>query len=279
VNRRSRVGLSVVAASVLGIVPSWANVPVTAEETLRTLTVGTNGTFTVSSDGTPKLAHVVTVDEPGIRGPHYGIAGEVRYHGVQGLGYLEMWNILPQGEFFTRALAAAGPMKAISGSSDWRPFLLPFFNEPGAAPPTRLIVNIVLPGAGSVEVRALRLMQFADDQNPLAGGAWWDDSMGGLIGGSAGALLGCLGALIGWLSSRGRARVFVLSALALIAGTSVLLLLTGALAWMRAQPYEVYYPLLLVGLLGTVIPLGLLPAIRRQYQDVELRRMQALDLR
>jgi hypothetical protein len=223
---------------------------------------------------------VVTVDEPGIRGPRYGVAGEVRYRDVHGAGYLEMWNLWPQAQLFTRTLAATGPMKALSGSSEWRPFLLPFFNEPGAAPPTRLIVNIALPGAGTVEVRSLRLMQFADDQNPLIGhGAWWDDRMGGLVGGSAGGVLGCLGALIGWLSSRGRARVFVLTTLALMAGTSVLLLLAGALAWMRAQPYGVYYPLLLVGLLGIVIPLGLLPAIRRQYQDVELRRMQALDLR
>jgi hypothetical protein len=43
-------------------------------------------------------------------------------------------------------------------------------------------------------------------------------------------------------------------------------------------PYSVYYPLLLVGFLSAVVPLGVLPAIRRRYQELELRTMRAHDL-
>ena len=60
---------------------------------------------------------------------------------------------------------------------------------------------------------------------------------------------------------------------------SLLALAAGVAAWSASQPYAVYYPLLLVGLLGTVIPLGLRPSLKRRYQDLELRRMQAMDLR
>jgi hypothetical protein len=142
------------------------------------------------------------------------------------------------------------------------------------------VVNVSLPGAGSVELRNLRLLQFAESEDPLAAkGAWWGPQTGGLVGGTLGALLGCFGGLVGWLSSRGRARAFVLGALGTVGAISVLVLAAGLAAWFAAQPYDVYYPLLLLGGLGTVIPLGMRPSLKRRYQDLELRRMQAMDLR
>jgi hypothetical protein len=273
---RSAVILS--AAAIAGTVSSF---PALAEEVLRTFAPPSPPlSWTVSSAGGPTLKTVLTVDEPGIRGPRYAIAGEVRHRDVHGSGYLEMWSVLPQGQFFTRTLAPEGPMKALSGSSDWRPFLLPFFNKEGAPPPRQLVVNVALPGAGSVELRKLRLLQFAEGEDPLAPkGAWWSPRTGGLVGGTFGALLGCFGALVGWLSSRGRARAFVLAALGTVGAMSLLALAAGFAAWSASQPYAVYYPLLLLGVLGTVIPLGLRPFLKRRYQDLELRRMQAMDLR
>src|SRR5207245_437754 len=102
---------------------------------------------------------------------------------VEGSGYLEMWSRFPQGRFFSRTLEASGPLGSLRGSSDWRPFVLPFFNGPGGAPPQELTVGVVLPGRGTVAVGPLRLVQFADDENPLAaGGAWWGGRAGGLVG-------------------------------------------------------------------------------------------------
>jgi len=43
------------------------------------------------------------------------------------------------------------------------------------------------------------------------------------------------------------------------------------------QPYAVYYPLLLIGLIGTVVPAGVYPALKRRYEEVELRAMRAMD--
>jgi hypothetical protein len=272
---------SVVFLSAAVIAGALSRSPASAEEVIRTFAPPSPPlSWTVSSEGGPTLKTVLTVEEPGIRGPRYGIAGDVRHRDVQGNGYLEMWSVLPQGRYFTRTLAPQGPMKALSGSSDWRPFLLPFSNEKGAPPPRQLVVNVALPGAGSVELRNLRLVQFADGEDALAPkGAWWGPQTGGLVGGTFGALLGCFGALIGWLSSRGRARAFVLAALGTVGAMSILVLAAGLAAWSASQPYDVYYPLLLLGVLGTVIPLGLRPSLKRRYQDLELRRMQAMDLR
>ena len=51
----------------------------------------------------------------------------------------------------------------------------------------------------------------------------------------------------------------------------------GLYAWLTSQPYAVYYPLLLCGLLAVLVPGALLVPLRRRYQQLELRRMRAMD--
>jgi hypothetical protein len=107
--------------------------------------------------------------------------------------------------------------------------------------------------------------------------AWWSDRDAGLIGGLGGALVGCLGGLIGWLVSRGKARTFVILLTVLLVCLGGLCALAGLIAVALRQPYAVYFPLLLGGvlLLGIFIPP--LPKYRKRYEDVELRRMASAD--
>jgi hypothetical protein len=232
-----------------------------------------------NSEGQPRVVNVLTVERPAISSARYAITGQVRYDGVEGTGYLEMWNHFPDGgRYFSRTLATVGPMKSLSGSSGWRQFILPFFNKEGGPPPTRLEINVALPGRGTVYLGALRLVQYAPNENPLAvAGQWWSDQGGGLVGGIAGSILGCLGALVGWLAATGRARRVALGTLKLMILLGVIGLAAGGFALLRSQPYAVYYPLLLVGFLCVVIPAGLFRSIRKRYEDIELRRMRAMD--
>jgi hypothetical protein len=101
--------------------------------------------------------------------------------------------------------------------------------------------------------------------------------MGGWIGGIGGACLGLIGALIGVLGSRPK-YIGVASAVMLVtivAGFA--LLVVGMVAVCLHQPYAVYYPLLLSGLLtmGLLIPLFFYA--RRLRQQNELRKMRAMD--
>ena len=221
-------------------------------------------------------ATVAIIERPAIKGPRYAVTGQVRYEGVEGTGYLEMWSHFPNGgQYFSRTLADVGPMMKLQGSSEWRQFTLPF-DATGTPPPTRLVVNVVLPGRGLVYLGPLQLM----DGIPGASGAsgWSVDRAAGLIGGVAGSLVGCVGALIGVLASRGRARRFVTIAIVSLAIAGSLAFAAGVVALNRSQPYAVYYPLLLIGFLAVVIPLSLRPSIRRRYDEIELRRMRAHDL-
>jgi hypothetical protein len=232
-----------------------------------------------NAQGQPRLVNVLTVERPAISNARYAIIGQVRFDGVEGTGYLEMWNHFPDGgRYFSRTLATMGPMKSLSGSSDWRPFVLPFFNKEGGPPPTRLEVNVALPGRGTVYLGPVRLVQYGPNEDPLAvAGQWWSDQGGGMLGGIAGSILGCLGAMVGWLAATGRARRLALGTLKLMILVGVIALAAGGFALLRSQPYAVYYPLLLLGGLCVVIPAGLFRSIRKRYENIELRRMRAMD--
>ena len=227
----------------------------------------------------PRTLRLLTIDAPGVTHSRYAIAGEVRHEGVEGTAYLEMWSAIPgQGSFFTRTLASSGPMKSLTGSAPWRPFLLTF-DATGAPPPRSLEVNLVLPGRGTVSLGPVRLLRYGEGEDPLAAfGAWWGPRAAGLGGAITGSLIGCLGALVGLLAQRGRGRALALGLLKgmLVMGAAAIAL--GAVALVRSQPYEVVYPLLLEGVLCGVLGAALLPRLRRRYEELELRKMRALDL-
>ena len=185
-----------------------------------------------------------------------------------------MWSHLADGAFFSRALEQSGPMGRLDGSSGWREFVLPFFNREDGPPPEQLVFNLVLSGAGTVEIGPIELVQFDAADDPFASSTgWWSDRQAGLMGGIVGSALGILGAAIGWLGSVGRARSFVFGALKAMAYPAIL----GVLALSGGQPYAVYYPLLLLGTISTVLGLWLPRSMNKRYEAWELRRMQALD--
>lgn len=226
--------------------------------------------------GTGAPVTVAVIERPAIKEARYALTGQVRYEGVEGTGYLEMWSHFPDGaRYFSRTLADVGTMMKLQGSSGWRTFTLPF-DATGAPPPTRLVVNVALPGRGAIYLGPLQLVQGIPGGDGASGSSL--DRTAGLLGGVGGALVGGVGALIGLLASLGRARRFVTMAILSLAIGGIVAFAAGVIALSRSQPYAVYYPLLLIGFLATVVPLALRPSIRRRYEEIELRRMRAHDL-
>ncbi len=231
-------------------------------------------------DPKPKTVQVLALDSPGINSVRYCVQGSVLYQNVALGSYLELWNYFPNGgACFSRTLGDSGPMRKLEGSSDWRPFVLPFFSNEDAGSPKRLEVNVVFAGSGSVWLGPLRLVQYDANEDPLAvPGAWWSDRAAGFGGGLAGTVVGCLGGLVGTLTGLGKARRFVLTLVWVMVVAGIASLLAGVVAVSLGQPYAVYYPLLLTGLIcSLVFGLGV-PTLRRRYEQCELRRMEALDL-
>ena len=71
-------------------------------------------------------------------------------------------------------------MQKITASSDWREFQLPFYlgSDENKGSPTRLAVNLMLPGKGTVYLSDVRLAEqnATGAGNGILGGAWWSGS-------------------------------------------------------------------------------------------------------
>ena len=213
----------------------------------------------------PTSFHLVTIERPAVTGPAYAVTGQVRYESVEGQGYLEMWTVLPDGQrFFSRTLASQGAHAALHGESAWRAFELSFDLGGASQVPSRLEINLVLPGRGAVWLGPLHLQQSAGPAGMMQG-VWWSERSGALIGALLGSVVGIVGAIIGVLSGRGRARRLVLTLLVGMIAVGGCFALIGAAAAASAQPRHVWYPLLVVGGASAVIGLVVLPAMRRRF--------------
>jgi len=225
----------------------------------------------------PTSFHLVTIDHPQIAGPRYVVSGEVRYQDVEGQGYLEMWTVFPDGQrFFSRTLAAQGPLAALHGESSWRRFELPFDMSGASQAPSRLEINLVLPGRGAVWLGPMHLQRAVAQAEPAQGG-WWSARSGTLLGAMLGSLAGLVGAIIGVLGGRGRARGLVLGLLVGLISVGACLALVGVAAALSSQPRHVWYPLLVIGGASGLIGLVILPTMRRRFAADELRRIEAMD--
>jgi hypothetical protein len=92
-----------------------------------------------------------------------------------------------------------------------------------------------------------------------------------------GAVIGLLGALVGLLAGKARARTLVMSILWLILVLGVCSLFTGIIALQQSQPYAVFYPLFLMGGISTVFSTCGIPLLRKRYEAHELRQISSMD--
>ncbi len=112
---------------------------------------------------------------------------------------------------------------------------------------------------------------------------WWTPQQAGLIGGLLGTLVGLVGAGLGvacaLLVPRGRARPLILGSLLLMTLLGLASLGVGLFALASSQPYAVWYPLILLGILSTSLFGALTPVVLGRYRAAELRRLHSEELR
>lgn len=98
---------------------------------------------------------------------------------------------------------------------------------------------------------------------------------GGIGGGVLGALGGIVGAIAGSLAPKGKGRSFVLGAFAVMTLIGMAHLALGLYALFTGQPYGIWYPLVLIGGILTVVMGGMRPALRRRYDEAAARQAAA----
>ena len=80
---------------------------------------------------------------------------------------------------------------------------------------------------------------------------------------------GLLGALTGWLAPKGKGKPFIVGGFVAFLVLGFCLLITGLYALIARQPYAVWYPFLLSGVIFSAVMGGLLPVVLKRYRDAE----------
>lgn len=242
---------------------------------------GTEELLIRNESAQPLTVRLATLERAGMKSHLYTVRGEIRYEDVAEPGYLEMWNHFSNGgAFFSRTVSESGPMGVISGTSTKREVIIPFQSDAETGPPEKIELSLVLPSSGRVWIGPLTLTEFSEAEwgsAMRATGAWWSPSQGGLVGGILGPFVGLLGAAIGTLAGLGLARGLCLALCWFSVAFGVICTVAGIIAVSTQQPYEVYYPLLLCGIIAVAVMGGLMGTVRKRYEDAELRRMKSMD--
>ena len=117
----------------------------------------------------PLSLRLLTLPNPPVGADFYAVAGQVKYEGMDRVGYLEMWSTFPpnapggqERSFFSRTLGetTGDAMDGFRGTSTWRPVILPFNAAGAGARPTSLLVNLILPAGVTVYLAPMRLAQY-----------------------------------------------------------------------------------------------------------------------
>lgn len=107
--------------------------------------------------------------------------------------------------------------------------------------------------------------------------AWWSNQTAGIVGGIAGSALGLFGALTGVLGGQGKALGFLVKAWQTLFVLGIASLIIGVAAVIMGQPYAVYYPLLLMGFLISILSPMCVSIMRQRKAQSEIRQMDAQD--
>lgn len=227
---------------------------------------------------TPLTVQLLAMDAPAMTRTQYTIRGRIRYENVTGLAYLEMWSHFPDGSYyFSRTLDNSGPRGKFEGTSSWRWFEIPFDTLSPQEHPSRLTVNLILKGTGTVEVATMELVEIA---GPSAHAA-----MSGVARAHnravlvllllpailIGAVL-CLAMIIAL--ARGRFRGAMICLLTL----GILLAAVGLLLFVIVPGITGFGALIILAFASVVIIFAASKLRHKKDDDDELRRIQAMDV-
>lgn len=101
----------------------------------------------------------------------------------------------------------------------------------------------------------------------------------GVAGGVFGSVIGIMGALVGVLAPRGKGKRTLMGITWVFAAIGVSCLLVGAGAGLTGQPYGLWYPLTLIGIIATPLCVGGLFLLPRVYRQAEARKLEAAMIR
>jgi hypothetical protein len=101
-----------------------------------------------------RTVRLFDVKDPGVEQCLVTYRAEIKPEGLEGRAFLEMWCCFPGGgEFFSK-----GMHQAVSGTSDWARYEIPFYLKKGQAPEL-IKLNLTVEGRGVVWLKNIELLK------------------------------------------------------------------------------------------------------------------------
>ncbi|MDR2982363.1 MAG: hypothetical protein LBV12_08985 [Puniceicoccales bacterium] len=285
----------------------------TAEDQGRCLQLNWSGQTQITGDATVPFGSKADLIDPAsgnsrAKSKRFALIGEVKYQNTDAW-FLEGWFefVQPNGKrisFFSKALQEGGLMGKLKGTcTEWRDFVLPFDAAQPDPEATKdwllsgVTFNVCMAGNGTASVRNLKLVEFEGltknwvsavvnsssvkemtDALSMSRNPWWSDRSAGVIGGLGGTVYGIFGTLILVLIWMRKCLDFVKGALITVIVIGVISFIAGLVAYAMRQPYEVYYPLLLLGVVSILCDWGGLWYLSILRLKSERRKMESMDI-
>lgn len=100
---------------------------------------------------------------------------------------------------------------------------------------------------------------------------WFEDPnlFGALLGTATGIIGGLWGALIGLMASRRKYQSFVIGTTLVLILCWTILLIVGIYALVSEQPYLIWCPMILCGIVALIVKGSLLPVIINRYETLD----------
>ena len=161
------------------------------------------------------------------------------------------------------------------GTMNWRRDDLNIDRQEIAGLPTQVELKLITQPHETFYIRPIKVLEVERANNgwPLPMSAL----AGILIGSIGGPFIGLCGALIGCLAGMGKARRFVLTTTKCLVALGIVLTVAGLVALVCKQPYAIWYPLVLLGGITTLVLSVNYYPIKRRYDELEIRRMTSMD--
>ena len=101
-----------------------------------------------------RTVRLFEVKDPGVQQCVVTYRAEMKWEKVEGRAFLEMWCSFPgRGEFFSKGLH-----QALSGTSNWARFEIPFYLKQGQMPDL-IKLNLAVEGRGVVWLKNIELLK------------------------------------------------------------------------------------------------------------------------
>lgn len=100
-------------------------------------------------------------------------------------------------------------------------------------------------------------------------------AFGSIAGAGGGSMCGLLGALAGAWAPRGKGKRLIVGGMVFFLFLGVVSFAVGLVALLSRQPFSIYYPFLLAGLIFSSVMGGLLPAVLKRYRDAKKNQTTA----